>query len=324
MTDIVKARALGMIQNNQPVTGSGTGDPGLADPLARMSRNWNLVLKGQLGFNNPENETGRFSLRTELFRTQTNNATSKDTWQTVLRSCWVPNLFDLPEWNRYCISFSPAVPPEPALVIPFASTVTFGDNFFGWPLGGNDSAYDSSHFATKIRGVGVWFANYNNLAMSLTPRVYLVPAGVDILRSPTDDFGVTREWRVVDQLVPVPFVNPDYKQDPNWIPINSMLDGTYADIRKFASFRAYHDGGFNVSEMTYSTRLVGRSVWNTKWLLIIPGGTLLSDRTNALDTFIYGLPSSTGTVQDSRGQLRDGNGVSEIKLYFQTYSYSGN
>jgi hypothetical protein len=90
----------------------------------------------------------------------------------------VPNLADLPEYQRYCIGFTPGLPVEPALVIPFSTTINFGQNFFGWPAGG-DNDYDSTHFATQIRSVGVWFANYNHLGggMLNTPRVYLVPAG---------------------------------------------------------------------------------------------------------------------------------------------------
>ena len=62
--------------------------------------------------------------------------------------------------------------------------------------------------------------------------------------------------------------------------------------------------------MVLNSRLVGRSVWNTRWVLIIPAGTLHNDRAQALDWFIGG---QYGT-----------NGVSDIKLFFQTYSYAGN
>ena len=56
--------------------------------------------------------------------------------------------------------------------------------------------------------------------------------------------------------------------------------------------------------MTFDTRLVGRSVWNTRWLLIIPIGTLGADEELAFQKF-----------KDS---------VTDIKLFFQTYGYSGN
>ncbi len=313
LTEIVKAQDLGAFVNNQPITGSGNG---LADSMASMSQNWNLVLRGQLGFNNPESETDRFSLRQELFRTQTStNGSSLSVWTNTLWMNVVSNLYTLPEFVRYCIPFGTSTNApaggEPGIVITFPSTVTFAQNFFGWPLGGNDSAYDPSHFATKIRGVGVWFANYDNLNLSLTPRVYLVPAGNDVLRSPSGNLGTTREFQVVDQLLPVPFPNPNALQDPNYLPLTDSLNGTLADIRKFGSLRAYHDGGFTTDQMTYSSRLVGRSVWNRRWMLIIPAGTLSADRWQALNTFINGVNN-------------DGNGVSDIKLFFQTYSYQGN
>ena len=318
MTDIVRAQAIGLIQNGQPVTGSGTGDAGLADPLARMYQNWNLVLKGQLGFNNPETETGRFSLRSELFRVQTNatTAVANQVWREVLSRSVVSNILALPEFQRYCIPFSPALPAEPGIVIPFSTTITFGQNYFGWPLGGGDNAYDSSHFATKVRSAGVWFANYNSSGLSQTPYVYLVPVGNDVCRAPGGG-GATREWKVLDQVLPVPYVNPGALTDPNWIPIDSMLGGQLADIRKFASLQAYNDGGtFNPGQTTSSSRLIGRSVWNTRWLLVIPAGTLLADRNEALQRFINGNLLPNGT--------RDGNGISDIKIFFQTYSYAGN
>jgi hypothetical protein len=60
----------------------------------------------------------------------------------------------------------------------------------------------------------------------------------------------------------------------------------------------------------------GRSVWNTRWLLIIPAGTLHTDRNEGIQRFINGALRTDGT--------RDGNGVSDIKIFFQTYAYSGN
>ena len=51
-------------------------------------------------------------------------------------------------------------------------------------------------------------------------------------------------------------------------------------------------------------RLVGRSAWNTRWLLIIPGATLNSDAVQGLQNFI--------------------NSVTDIKLVLATYGSSGN
>jgi len=307
LTDIIRQRSLGQIL---PMSGSGgiygvpvAGTPGLADPLARMSQNF-AVLKGQFGFNNPETETGRFSLRREKFRLRD---ASDDVWRAELKKCLVANLWDVPEFRRYCRPFAPeSSGAQPGLVIRFPTTVTFSLNFFGWPLGGGDSAYDPSRFVTKVRSVGVWFANYNGSGLSVTPRVYLVPAGMDVLRSPSSGDFATREWRVVDQALPVPFpIGANALNDPAWIPQNDSLGGTFAEIRRFASFRAYHDSGaFTETEASQDSRLIGRSVWNTDWMLIIPGGTFLSDPDQGLEAFI--------------------NSVSDIKLFFQTYSYAGN
>jgi hypothetical protein len=93
------------------------------------------------------------------------------------------------------------------------------------------------------------------------------------------------------------------------------LQEPFGQLRQFASFRAYHDSGsFDPSETITASRLIGRSVWNTRWLLIIPGRTLLNDPEEGIERFIYGTDTGNG---------RDGNGVKDIKIFFQTYSISG-
>jgi len=315
LTDIVRERSIGQILNHKPVPGSR----GLADPMGRMEENFE-VLKGQMGFNNPQTETNRFSLRDELFRIMDEEG-SDEAWRETLRQHRVDDLWMVPEFRRYCRPFAPeSSGPQPGIVIPFSTTVTFGLNFFGWPLGPQDSAYDPTHFATKVRGVGVWFGDYQGLPLSNTPRVYIVPVGADILRSPSaDDFKV-REWTVVDQVLPVPFtIGEADVEDPGWIPLEDMLSGPFGEIRRFSSFRAHHfQEPFSDSEIISDTRLIGRSVWNTRWLLIMPGGTLLYDPDRGLDTFIEGqeVPGEPGVF--------DGLGVSDIKIFYQTYAYSGN
>ena len=51
-------------------------------------------------------------------------------------------------------------------------------------------------------------------------------------------------------------------------------------------------------------------------MLIIPGGTLLEDGNEGLERFIHGSEVFPG--------VRDENGVKDIKIFFQTYAYSGN
>src|SRR5581483_9058127 len=150
-----------------------------------------------------------------------------------------------------------------------------------------------------------WFAGYDNSGLSTTPRIYLIPVGADVMRSPTDGLTI-REWHVVDQALPVPFpLGVSAEAAPNYIPINDSLSGTMESIRQFSSFLGYTDQSplIDPTQVTTSTRLIGRSVWNTEWMLIIPGGTLLADPNQGLRTFIHS--------------------VSDIKIFFQTYAYSG-
>lgn len=316
LTSIVKERALGQLINGVPVSGSR----GLAGPLGQMRQNFD-VLKSQLGFTNPQVETNRFSLRREAFRLLDD---SDQEWRDKLENEFrVDDLWNVPEFRRYARPFAPeSAGPQPGLVIPFETTVTFGLNFFGWPLGPGDSFYDSSHFSTRVNTVGTWFVDYTGLPLANTPRVYLLPVGADVLRSPSDDTFATREWQVVDQALPIPFpLAQSDLDDPAWIPANDTLSDPFTAIRRIGAFRAYASDGstaVNLAETTYDSRLVGRSVWNRKWLLVIPGGTLLSDPQAGLDTFIHGQLVPGG------GGERDGNGVSDIQLFFSTYAYTGN
>lgn len=315
---IIQARTLGVIDSGGPRLGSG----GLADVLATMNANF-AVLKTQMGFNNPQGESSQFSLRAGLYRIQSGNDAS---WRQQLESSRVADLWKVPEFRRYCRPFAPETAgAQPGLVISFGSQIMFGKNFFGLPLGPGDSAYDPTLFATKISSVGVWFDNYAGEGLASTPRVYLVPAGIDVMLVPNSSSLAMREWNVVDQKIPVPLpVSQGNLVDPKYIPIKDSLNGTIADIRRYSSFRAFHDAGFTPDQMSFDSRLVARSVWNTRWLLIIPGGTFLANQTDGLDTFIYGLKSPGGPVVDSTGVTRDGNGVKDIKLSFQTYAISGN
>jgi len=275
-------------------------------------------LEGRLNFNNPQSETGMFSLRQELFRIPPGGAFDK-IWREQLTRYKVADVRDVLEYRTHCLPFSPEGAAEPGLVIPFATTIDFRKNFFGLPLAAGDNAYDSTHFATKVRGVGVWFSNYRNSTLANQPRVYLVPVGEDRLRVP-DGIGETiRSWSILDQALPIPYpLSNESWMRPDWNVRTDVLGGEFFARRRLPSLRAYHDSGFNVNEMTTNSRLIGRSVWNTRWLLIIPGGTLLDDANRGLEQFIHGreLAPGSGTY--------DGQGVKDIKLYFLTYAYSGN
>jgi len=325
--DIVRARTLGLIEDGVPQPGEG----GLADALARLRINYD-ALKGQLGFNNPQTETGKLSLRTELFRILPSGsvqpegddqfpgggADSDALWRQTLQNARVANLWEVPEYRIYARPFASDIDGngdaavEPGIVVRFGTSIIAGRNVFGRPLGGGDHAYDSSLFATKIRSVGVWFSNYrtDDVLDDLpeAPRVYLIPVGSDVMsiaNSATPD--KVRIWNVVDQQVPVPLPSVTAALDRSaFRPLLDSLNGRIGTPRRYSSFRAYHDAGSSLDpdEVVLDSRLVGRSVWNTEWLLIIPGLTLNSDADEGLDRFVE--------------QVKD------IKLIFQTYGHSGN
>ncbi|NQU38880.1 MAG: hypothetical protein HQ523_02910 [Lentisphaerae bacterium] len=321
MRDITRARSLGHFSPwpvVEPLVGGDVGDPGLADIAARLLANWE-VLKGRLSFNNPQQETGRFSLRQELFRISP-DGTSDANWRSTLTAHRVPNLRDLPEFLRYCLPFDPMQDEEPALLITFPTTIDFRKNFFGRPLASGDNAYDSTHFSTKVRSAGVWFGNFNAAfegGLGNQPRVYLFPAGMDQMRVPFESDSRMRRWEVVDQAMPLPFpISDDEWEQPDWSMLSNVLGNELYRTRRYPSMLAYHDSGQDDDQMVWNSRLIGRSVWNSRWVLIIPGGTLLSDAEEGLDRFIFGRETAPG--------VRDLNGVKDIKLYFHTYSYSGN
>jgi len=329
--DIIGARTLGEFgEDGEPAVTSGNGDGGLSDILARMDANW-LVLKPRLGINNPQNYATWFSLRHELFRIYEDER-GDSAWRTALEKCWVDDIKTLPEFIRYCqpLAGSDSLTPEPGLVIPFPTEITFGKNFFGEDLAGGDSSLDATWFSTHIAAAGIHFEGYNGrtnnyagtLPLSKTPSAYLVPVGDDCMRAP----GATDKvisWRVVDQTVPAPYVIGSTElDDPDWTPLYTGATGGTdlgANIRRHPSFRAYAgDLGVEPSDDELdATRLIGRSAWNTKWLLIIPAGSLGADRETALATFIRG-------ADVNRDGKQDVTPVRDIRLGLKTYSRSGN
>jgi len=327
---IVQARTIGLISGGSPQTGA-RGDSGLADPMARMSQNFQ-VLKGQLGFVNPQSASRNFSLRNQLFRILSANgpASSGKAWREKLASFMVANLPDVPEVRRYCL-FQPSQAREPGLVIPFSTTIDQDLNFFGWPAGAGDSSFSATAFSTKIRTVGVSFSNYRISGPSglrETVNVYLIPVGNDIMRSPRsaagDDINYTRTWRVQDEWLPLPF-KLSGKGDARlassgYIPLFNLEFGQkdLGLVRAHDSFQASHDSititPDNANDFL-SGRLIGRSVWNTRWLLVIPAVNLLTDRNEGLQRFIYGGLKTNGE--------RDHDGVSDIRIQFRAYSFPG-
>jgi len=291
LTEIARARTLGQLGDGAPLAGGG-----LSGIMARLQDNFRAV-EGRLGFNNFQLDTTEFSLRREQARV----ATDAD-WRGKLDLARVPDLWSVPEFRRFCRPFAPRGAPQPGIVLPFSTEVRAGKNFFGQMLAAGDSAYDPTLFATKIRAAGIRFEGYPVDTLARTPYVYLVPAGRDYMTIPNSPRLETRGWTVVDQAIPVPHLTgPAELSQPGWLASLDTLGDRFGEIRRFSSFRAAvleDDPALNV------TRFIGRSVWNDRWLLIIPGQSLRSDAPEALDEFV--------------------ENVTDIKLTFETYGYSGN
>ena len=324
MARIVGTRTLGEFDDDgEPIAASDAakGDGGLAAILAELDANW-LVLKPRLGINNPQPYATWFSFRHDLFRIYDEEDGDK-AWKTELRKYVVNDLSTIPEFRHYCQPLAGSTAEkEPGLVIPFSSVIAHGYNFFGEPLAGGDAALDATYYATHISSAGVHFEGFDDGVLSRTPTVYLVPVGEDRMRAVGDPDTVL-SWRVVDQTIPAPYaIGSTQLDDPDWTPLfdgNTGGNDLGTRIRKHPSFRAYYDdeGKEPSDDSLDCTRLVGRSAWNTKWLLIIPAGSLGADREAALSAFVNGIDSNRDGTLDFKG-------VSDIKIGLKTYSTSGN
>lgn len=336
VNSIVSSRALGVVENGEPqFAGSDTGDPGLSSALAEMKADWD-VLKGRLGFNNPDAYGTTVSLRQEKYRLLPGQD-GDSAWTAILQQGRMDNILNDQDVVRNCLSIDPGDgTPVPGIVLTFPTTVAKGYNLFGQPLAGGDHAITATAFATKIFAVGVALDGYigmdtpngpsdsgtnsvflNGDALSATPDVYLIPIGVDSMRSPPlGDTQTIRSWSVSDVAIPVPFNigGSDFSTAQLWQSSASLTEPIFA-VRKHQAFRPVPSAdyfnspvyglGNSLQRSQYTnSRLIGRSIWNSGWKLVIPGTTLLNDPNAGLDTFIR-------TVKD-------------IQLYFQTYSYSGN
>ena len=331
---IISSQALGVVENGQPqYAGSDTGDPGLSGALAEMKTDWD-VLKGRLGFNNPDGYGTVVSMRAKNYRVlPTSDGDSN--WQDVFQQGLMPDLLADPDVERYCMQIDDGSGlPVPGIILTFSTTIADGFNLFGQPLAAGDHDFTSSSFATKIFSVGVDFDGYIGMdnpigtgavtnstsdpnSLAATPYVYLIPVGADSMRTPPlGDTSTVRTWSVDDLAVPLPFnvSANDFASNPFYTSANSLSEPLFT-IRKHQAFRPvsttaafntsiYGADGFLQPSQYTNKRLIGRSVWNSKWKLIIPGKGLLNDPNQGLTKFI--------------------NSVKDVKLYFITYSYSGN
>ena len=300
LADIVATRSLG--QEGVSIT-SATTDGGLYDVVNRMKANWD-VLKPRLGINNPDKPAKWFSLRRELFRIK-EGAEGDAAWRKELEKHRVDNILANTDFLRHCqppASENALVFSEPGYIIPFSTSINNAENFFGKTLQFGDHQFSSSDYATKIDAVGVDLVGLDQLegGAGVEPNIYLVPVGTDYMRSPAGTERALLGWNVVDQVLPLPYTVGSSELDAqDWIATFSGLDGTSdstATIRRHSTLRAGSD--------FKSTRLVGRSAWNDRWLLVIPASAIDADRDKAMDL----LESSVKDIRlGIRAYARQGN-----------------
>ena len=331
ISKIVSSRALGDLSGGKPqATVSTLGDSGLAGTMAQLQADFS-VAEGRLGINNPDTNGTLISLRQELFRILDDPAiTSDDTaWRQTLEQHMVSDLMSDPDAAVMCRNLrKPDGSKVPGIVIPFGSTIEHGKNFFGLPTAGGDHLFSASNFATKIYSVGVMYQGYVGMdpyaefnpgagaadtndpnVLSATPYLYLIPVGADkMLAPPLGDTGAERSWMVKDQALPLPYnLGATAFSSTQFFSADGTLSEKPWILRKHQAFRAVNDAAFfyGLQPAEFgSARLVGRSVWNTQWKIVIPAYGLLNDEQTGLTRF-------AASVQD-------------IKLFLRTYSHSGN
>jgi len=325
---IVSSRALGDLTGDTPrATTSSLGDSGLAGSLARLNSDFSVV-KGRLGINNPDPYGTLFSLRHELYRLGTTTTADNDAWQQTLEQSIKPNLMSDPDVVRYCNNLKkPDGSAVPGMVLEFSSTIEHAKNFFGRATAEGDHGYSPSSYSTKISGAGIVLQGYVGMdpyaqgtvgttgpvltgdSLNATPYLYLIPCGDDsMLAPPLGDTNTVRTWTVHDQAMPLPFNlgASDFNATRLFNAAGTLSEQPWIQ-RKHQAFRPVNDPAFFYSSVPAeftNSRLVGRSVWNGKWKIVIPAYSLHSDEQLGLTRFV--------------------RSVSDIKLFLRTYSNSGN
>ena len=201
-------------------------------------------------------------------------------------------------------------------------------NFFGLPLAPGDHTFTKSNFSTKIYSAGLVFRGYVGMdpytqgqvnagtpnstapnALSATPYAYLIPTGTDYMRAPPlGDTDQIRGFVVKDQALPLPFnLGATAFSTTQFFNANGTLSEQPWILRKHQAFRPVSDPVFFYSSVPNeftNTRLVGRSVWNSGWKIVIPANTLHAGEQEGLNRFVAS--------------------VKDIELFLRTYSHSGN
>ena len=216
----------------------------------------------------------------------------------------------------------------PGIVITFLSEID-SRNFFGrgpeLPFGNSNFSLTRNAkirtFAIRLDGVD---ASLGTDPESGTVFVYLLPAGDSVLRENTNKPRIEDElitpWAVVDQFLPPPPLasTADFsKRTFNPWRSAAQVSGNFLnEIKRQRDAEAQIELGQSEAETRFNTNLAGRSAWNTRWMLVIPGSQWTSSSDvleirHRLLQFIY------GTQADPDQHV----GITDIRLIIRAYSH---
>jgi hypothetical protein len=231
-------------------------------------------------FNQPfEDQSVRpFSLRRHLFGSERIGPASDLRFRTTLESRIVERVEDEPFVRDY-LKLSSARDFGPAIVLPFATELD-GRNVFGE---GPDEPFGNTALPLsrnlKIRTFGVRFEGVEESLASDefgAVTVFLVPTGESILRentnAPTIEEEALRYFPTVDVFLPAPRLialgDASASGFNPWV-ASAGSNGDYlSEIKRYVESTAQIELG---QEVFHNSTLAGRALWNTGWLLIIPG-----------------------------------------------------
>ncbi|MBF0100187.1 MAG: PQQ-like beta-propeller repeat protein [Desulfobacterales bacterium] len=282
MNNILRARDTGILKDGKPLKGSG----GLLGILADLEDAYT-----QIAYKNTEKKQLELSLKGDFFKVN-----EKVKWQEILTQHRVDDIHKISEVTRFCGSIPGTLEKEPGIVIPFS---TFFDpagelDIFGWPAKGGSKNFNISHYSTRLLSVGVGFTGYDPTTLRATVFVYLIPTGSDIFKIPssipvTQGNFTTRIWHVYNSSLPVQNIFARSNIDnlnSIWTPFSDVKKETgFFAPQKYSMIEVTH--AFNSPKETLlDPQLVARSVYNNRWILVIPGVNLSKDREEGLKWFI--------------------------------------
>ncbi|HEV8355410.1 MAG TPA: hypothetical protein VGQ17_01460 [Gemmatimonadales bacterium] len=304
----------------------GGAGGGLQAVLARLDANAEVE-----GFNRPfeANDDRGFSFRTLFLGIDNQEPFPKPDlrFRAFLEQSIVERLEDLSEIQDLA-QVSVERDYGPAIVIPFSTEVDAGRNFFGK---GPDLPFGNANFSLtrniKIRNFAIRLDGVDPSPLGADPQsgivfVYLLPAGDSVLRENTNkpriEDELVTQWGVIDQFLPPPAPIGDLrdlaKRSFNPWRSTAQSGGNFLNvIKRQRDAEAQIELG---QPLRFNTNLAGRSAWNTRWLLVIPGSQWTSSGDpvairGKLLQFIYGREAKPA----------DGRGITDIRLIIQGYTH---